>query len=670
MSFFWFLVMVGCGQDAEKEAPASALPAEPEAGARAAAEAPANAGPSDSALRSRLSPEQQEEEARRALELQVLGTAGSDDGKQLHILGDQAASSGALDEALAGVSGAGVTTGRADHRDDGLMGATGTQFGETFGRGGGHADAAYGGGTRDGLFGAAGAERSAEPLPAGLGGRGHKGEATVAQGAKADRQGTAAPAAPTVPAGSGDQYARHVETGFVDPAVQPLSTFAADVDTASYSNTRRYLREGTLPPAGAVRVEEMVNAFAYDYAAPTGAPIATYTELTTAPWARDRLLLRIGVKAREVPAHEPVARNLVFLVDVSGSMANDDKLPLVRRALTSLAYALGPHDHVAIVTYAGHAGVALPPTSGADAYRVLAAIDDLTAGGSTAGAEGIRTAYALAREHFDTGAVNRVILATDGDFNVGVSDDASLVRLIEEERESGVYLSVLGVGRGNLQDAKMEALADHGNGTYAYLDSDLEARRVLVDGLNGSLVTVAKDVKLQVEFNPANVGGYRLVGYEDRRLADRDFNDDRKDAGDVGAGHAVTALYELIPAEGAAGVDMLRYQASSPSAAGAHSDELATIKVRYKSPEGGASQKLSFLVRTAVTPFKEARVDTRWAATVAGFGLLLTGSRSVDGYDWADVRSAARAAVGADPRGERKEFLELVDRAEALSDRG
>ncbi len=663
MSFFWFLVMVGCGQDAEKEAPASALREAPGEGAKAAA-APTERGPSDSALRSRVSPEEQREEARRALELQELGTAGSDDGKQRDILGDQAGTSQALDEALAGVSGAGVTAGRADHRDDGLMGATGTQFGETVGRGGGHADAAYGGGAVDHLGGASGTERPAEPLPAGLGGRGHKGESTAAQGAKVDGRATAAPA------GAGDTYARHVESGFVDPAVQPLSTFAADVDTASYSNTRRYLREGSLPPAGAVRVEEMVNAFGYDYAAPTGAPIATYTELTTAPWARDRLLLRIGVKARELPAHEPVARNLVFLVDVSGSMANDDKLPLVRRALTSLAYALGPKDHVAIVTYAGHAGVALPPTSGADAYRILAAIDDLTAGGSTAGAEGIRTAYALAREHFDTGAVNRVILATDGDFNVGVSDDASLVRLIEEERESGVYLSVLGVGRGNLQDAKMEALADHGNGTYAYLDSELEARRVLVEGLTGSLVTVAKDVKLQVEFNPANVAGYRLVGYEDRRLADRDFNDDRKDAGDVGAGHAVTALYELVPAEGAAGVDTLRYQASSPSAAGAHTDELATIKVRYKAPEGGASQKLSFLVRTAVTPFKEARVDTRWAATVAGFGLLLTGSRAVDGYDWADVRSAARAAVGADPRGERKEFLELVDRAEALSNRG
>ena len=346
-----------------------------------------------------------------------------------------------------------------------------------------------------------------------------------------------------------EQYGPIKETGFALVVNRPLSTFSIDVDTASYANLRRFLREGRLPPADAVRIEELINYFDYDYPEPEeGEPFGIVTEMAACPWAPSHRLVHIGLRSKPVATADLPPNNLVFLLDVSGSMASAHKLPLLKKSFSLLARQLRPQDRISIVVYAGAAGMVLPPTSGAEKTDILATLSRLEAGGSTAGGAGIRLAYRLAREHFIQGGNNRVILATDGDFNVGVSSDGELVRMIEQERESGVFLTVLGFGTGNLKDSKMEQLADHGNGNYAYIDTLLEARRVLVEQLGATLLTVAKDVKLQVEFNPAQVRAYRLIGYENRRLRDEEFNDDRKDAGDLGAGHSVTALYEVIPA--------------------------------------------------------------------------------------------------------------------------
>ncbi len=471
------------------------------------------------------------------------------------------------------------------------------------------------------------------------------------------------------PSTNQDQYAAIDEHRFVDVGDDPLSTFGIDVDTASYANVRRYLEAGQAPPRDAVRIEELINYFAYAYEPPEGdAPFTTQAEVTEAPWAPGHRLVRIGIQGREVVGRAVPPRNLVFLVDVSGSMSGDDRLPLVKRGLQMLAGELGPADHVALVAYAGTAGVVLPPTRGDRTAEITDAIARLGAGGSTAGAAGIRGAYALAQRNFQAGAVNRVILATDGDFNVGVSSESELLQLIEAERDGGVALTVLGVGRGNLQDAKMELLADHGNGNYAYIDGYAEMEKVLREEVSGTLVTIAKDVKIQVEFNPARVSSYRLLGYENRALAARDFADDTKDAGEIGAGHRVTALYEVVPArpERAARPPALRYQADRPLTEAGASDELLTVHVRYKAPTGDTSSLLSFPVVDRGGGFADASVDTRWAVAVAGYGMLLRDSPDRGALDWSWVRRAARESLGEDPRGYRAELLGLVEKARRL----
>ena len=481
--------------------------------------------------------------------------------------------------------------------------------------------------------------------------------------------------------GDREQYAPIEEVGFRRPTDTPLSTFSIDVDRASYANVRRMLTDGHLPPPDAVRVEEFVNAFDYGLTAPGAQdthPVRVETETAVCPWAPDHRLLRIALQARRVEMADLPPVNLVFLLDVSGSMGSADKLPLVQQAMRLLVGALRPQDRVAIVVYAGASGLVLPPTAGSDRRTILRALDRLQAGGSTAGGAGLRLAYDVARQHFDARAVNRVILATDGDFNVGASSDAEMLRLVEQERESGVLLSVLGVGTGNLQDAKMERLADHGNGAYAYLDSIREAERVLVREVGGTLVALAKDVKLQVEFNPAAVAGYRLLGYENRALAAEDFVDDRRDAGELGAGHSVTALYEIVPAGHPAppetpGVDPLRYQRPTQLTEAAAAGEIATVSIRYKpSTDGGtfAEESVPFGVAVAsgpASPVEAASEAMRWATAVVEAGLLLRRTEHAPGATYEQALALAQGARGADPHGDRAEFIRLVETARALT---
>ena len=431
-------------------------------------------------------------------------------------------------------------------------------------------------------------------------------------------------------AGAGDTYAKIEENKFFDARKDALSTFALDVDNASYTNVRRFLNEGQLPPRDAVRVEEMLNYFHYDYPAPAASspdPVRISTELAGCPWNPAHQLARIGIQARKVETASLPPANLVFLVDVSGSMTADDKLPLVKTGLKLLVKQLRPQDHVALVVYAGAAGLVLPPTPGSQPQVILDALDRLQAGGSTAGGAGLRLAYSTARQHFLKQGNNRIILATDGDFNVGESSEAATEQLITEQRESGVFLTVLGCGRGNLRDSRMETLADKGNGNYAYLDNLDEAGRVLVAQFGGTLFTVAKDAKLQIEFNPARVAHYRLVGYENRLLAAEDFNNDRKDAGELGAGHTVTALYEIVPVGSAQPlIDPLKYQSTqnlTTSLARPTAGEVLTVKLRYKQPQGLVSKLLTQPLAGAPQPLAKASADFRFAAAVAQFGMLL-----------------------------------------------
>lgn len=467
-----------------------------------------------------------------------------------------------------------------------------------------------------------------------------------------------------------EDYALIEENRFHSVTQTPLSTFAADVDTASYSNVRRFLKEGTLPPKDAVRIEELINYFRYEGQDPDGEhPVRIDAETALCPWNADTRLVRISVRTKAIDMAQLPPINLTFLVDVSGSMQSADKLPLLKRSLALLAEQLRPQDRVAITVYAGAAGVVLPPTSGAEKAKILGVLERLEAGGSTAGAAGIQLAYATARESFRAKGVNRVILATDGDFNVGVSSDSELVRLIEKERESGIFLSVLGFGTGNLKDAKMEQLADRGNGSYAYIDSLLEARRALVEQAGASLATVAKDVKLQIEFNPHRVDSYRLVGYENRLLEAEDFNDDKKDAGEMGAGHVVTALYEIVPKGGKslADVDELRYQQSRPQLGGGKDAELLTVKVRYKQPDGDTSRLMVQSLRDEERTMAQASEDFRFAAAVAQFGLLLRGSEFKKDANYQNVVQLAESARGPDADGRRTEFVYLAKTAASLS---
>ena len=473
--------------------------------------------------------------------------------------------------------------------------------------------------------------------------------------------------------GAGDTYATITENRFQDAGKNPLSTFALDVDGASYTNVRRFLNEGQLPPRDAVRVEEMLNYFTYHYPAPpTGSPdpVRISTELTACPWRAGHQLARIAVQARHVETASLPPANLVFLVDVSGSMMEPDRLPLVQAGLKLLVRQLRPQDRVSLVAYAGAAGLVLPATPGSQAQTINDAIDRLQAGGSTAGGAGLRLAYAVAAQNFQREGNNRVILCTDGDFNVGESSAAALEQLITQRRETGVFLSVLGVGRGNLRDAQMELLADKGNGNYGYLDNLDEARRLLVAQFGGTLFTVAKDVKLQVEFNPARVKHYRLVGYENRALAAEDFNNDRKDAGELGAGHTVTALYEIEPVNSPTPlIDKLKYEPMAPQfpAPTATGTELLTVKLRYKTPQGTVSQLLSQPLAGAALPLEKASADLRFALAVAEFGLLLRQSEQRGTATYAHAIALAEGARADDDDGYRAELVRLLKLAQGLS---
>jgi Ca-activated chloride channel homolog len=471
--------------------------------------------------------------------------------------------------------------------------------------------------------------------------------------------------------GNREQYGRIEENPFLAVSAHALSTFSIDVDRAAYSNVRRFLMQGQLPPRDAVRIEELVNYFPYGYAEPDeDAPFAVHTEVAPAPWKPQHRLVRIGLQARRLTMDQAPPSNLVFLIDVSGSMQPPNKLPLLKAAFRLLVSELRARDRVAIVVYAGSAGLVLPSTPGNHKEQILAALDRLEAGGSTAGGAGIRRAYDEAVANFIRGGNNRVILATDGDFNVGVSSDAEMIRLIEEKRKTGVFLTVLGFGEGNLQDAKMEQIADHGNGNYAYIDNLMEARKTLVHELGGTLFTVAKDVKIQVEFNPARVRAYRLIGYENRMLADEDFTDDTKDAGEVGAGHSVTALYEIVPVGVETDVtvrspDSLRYQTSVPAPRAApDGGELLFVKIRYKRPDGDTSRLLSRAVPDRMATSLSA--DFRFQSAVAEFGLLLRESPHRGNADIGRVIATAREALGPDPEGYRAEFVRMAQAAQAI----
>ena len=481
---------------------------------------------------------------------------------------------------------------------------------------------------------------------------------------------------------AGERYARFDENRPRTPSEQPLSTFSIDVDTASYANVRRFLTSGRLPPPDAVRIEEMVNYFRYDYPQPGGdRPFSVTLEAAECPWHSGRRLVRIGLEGRDIDRRERPAGNLVFLIDVSGSMSAANKLPLVKQALAMLVEELTENDSVAIVTYAGDAGVKLPATSGDQKGKILTVIESLSSGGSTHGSAGINLAYEQAAERFIPGGVNRVILATDGDLNVGVTSDEALVDLIKQKAAGGTFLTVLGFGEGNLQDTKMEKIADNGNGAYAYIDGAREARKVLVEQLTGSTITIAKDVKIQVEFNPAQVASYRLLGYENRIMAAEDFRNDRKDAGEIGAGHSVTALYEIElvgdGGEGSAGVEPLKYQPPQPKPApeaglidGETSRELLTVKLRWKKPDGDASTLDEVPLVDRGGAFEQASADLRFAGAVAAFGMVLRNSEYKGEATLPLVAKIAAGALGPDRGGYRAEFLDLVRKAETLRDGG
>ncbi|WP_183108128.1 von Willebrand factor type A domain-containing protein [Massilia sp. Dwa41.01b] len=471
-----------------------------------------------------------------------------------------------------------------------------------------------------------------------------------------------------------DKFPDKTANGVVLVEEQPVSTFSTDVDTASYAYVRRQLTEGQLPPAAAVRVEEMVNYFPYDYVRPTNRaqPFALTTNVMPSPWSADKQLVHIAVRGYDVKAAERAPMNVVLLVDVSGSMGPQDRLPLLKQGFHLFAQQLRPQDRIAIVTYANGTNVALEPTSGKDRQKILDAIDALGAGGGTAGGAGLQRAYAMAERHFDAKAVNRVVLATDGDFNVGVSDPRELEKFIAEKRKSGVYLSILGVGEGNLNDALMQRLAQSGNGNAAYIDSLLEARKTLSEELGSTMFPIANDVKVQVEFNPARVAAYRLVGYETRMLARQDFKDDKVDAGDMGAGHSVTAIYEITPAAAAGKlVDPLRYGADrgKKAANAATGDELCFVRLRYKLPGESSSRLVEQPVRAASDhkTLQAAPLDARFAVAVAAFGQRLRGEPQVMGYSHAEIADLANGARGVDSEGYRAEFVRLVRQAEALA---
>jgi Ca-activated chloride channel family protein len=467
-----------------------------------------------------------------------------------------------------------------------------------------------------------------------------------------------------------EEYSRINDNEFKSCQKDPLSTFSIDVDKAAYSNVRRYLSKGQMPPPDAVRSEEMINYFPYDYPQPASQnPFSIVSEYTDCPWNKAHQLVHIGIQGKIITKENLIAHNLVFLIDVSGSMSSPDKLPLVKDGIRLLVEELRPQDKVSIVVYAGAAGMVLAPTS--DKQKIKEALNKLEAGGSTAGGEGIELAYKIAKENFIKEGNNRIILATDGDFNVGVSSEGDLTRLIEKKREEGVFLTVLGFGTGNYKDSRMEQLADKGNGNYFYVDNLLEAKKTFVKELSGTLFTIAKDVKIQLEFNPAYVKAYRLIGYENRALADEDFNDDKKDAGELGAGHSVTALYEIIPAgstEEIKSVDSLKYsKGKNVSSTGALNEELFTVKFRYKLPKEKESVLITHVQKSTKKSFDLASDNLRFASAVASFGMLLRDSEFKKDLTYRDVISIAKSSKGKDDDGYRAEFIRLAEVAELLS---
>lgn len=466
-----------------------------------------------------------------------------------------------------------------------------------------------------------------------------------------------------------EEYAKVTENDFKEVLKNPLSTFSVDVDGASYSNARRFLTQGYLPAEGAVRIEEFINYFTYNYPQPTGEdPFSIYTEMGECPWNPENKLVHIGLQGKNVPKEDMGNSNLVFLLDVSGSMDAPYKLPLLKSSFGMLVDQLGEKDRIAIVVYAGAAGVVLPSTSCTDKATILKALDKLEAGGSTAGGEGIELAYKIAQENFIKEGNNRIILATDGDFNVGPSSSAALVKMIEEKRESGVFLSVLGFGMGNYKDSKMEELADYGNGNYYYIDDLFEAKKVLVSEMGSTLLTIAKDVKIQIEFNPAKVAKYRLVGYENRVMQNEDFANDKKDAGEIGASHTVTALYEIVPV----GKDVVhtqteyKYQTTGITENAYKRNELATVKFRYKKPDGDTSILLEQVITEKNQTLKETSNDYRFSAAVAEFAMLLRDSEYKGTTTYAHILELANNAKGADVEGCRAQFIDLVTMAKSI----
>ncbi|MGB2908504.1 MAG: von Willebrand factor type A domain-containing protein [Candidatus Aminicenantaceae bacterium] len=467
-----------------------------------------------------------------------------------------------------------------------------------------------------------------------------------------------------------EEYSRIYENIFLPALSNPLSTFSIDVDTASYANVRRFLNSNQLPTKDAVRIEEMINYFTYAYPEPgRKQPFALYTEISSCPWDTRHRLIHIGLQGRKLETEELPASNLVFLLDVSGSMSSPNKLPLLRQAFKLLVNELSPRDRVAIAVYAGAAGLVLPSTATSQKDRIISAIERLNAGGSTAGGAGIQLAYKVAEENLIPGGNNRIILATDGDFNVGVSSTSELVRMIEEKREKGIFLTVLGFGMGNYKDGRMEELADKGNGNYHYIDNLMEAKKVFVDDMRGTLFTIAKDVKLQVEFNPAKVKAYRLIGYENRMLKKEDFADDRKDAGELGAGHTVTALYEIIPygsEEEIPSQGDLKYQQTRIDPRAFKSKEILTVNLRYKEPDADKSRLIRHPLEDQTVGLDRASADFKFSAAVAAFGMLLRESEFKGDASYVGVLELARAGRGLDHHGYRAEFIQLVEKTRLL----
>ncbi len=485
-----------------------------------------------------------------------------------------------------------------------------------------------------------------------------------------------APAANYIPLNT-ESYDSIAENKIFKAITDPLSTFSIDVDTASYSNTRRFLEQNQKPPVDSIRIEEMINYFSYDYAAPNNEPFSVNLETAQAPWDSSKKLVRIGIKGKEIQVDKRPASNLVFLIDVSGSMDSSEKLPLVKSAMTMMVDKLDKNDRVSIVVYAGAAGLVLEPTTGDQKTNIIKALDRLKAGGSTNGAGGIELAYKTASQNFIKGGVNRVVLATDGDFNVGTTSRDGLLDLVKKHADKNIYLSILGFGMGNYKDGMMETLSNKGNGNYAYVDNLNEARKVMVEQMSGTLITIAKDVKIQVEFNPKLVESYRLIGYENRILNHEDFNDDKKDAGDIGAGHTVTALYEITPAGATSaasqsGVDALKYQAQAQAKEGKLNDqtsasgELLTVKLRYKRPDGDVSKKIEMVLQNTDRKFNSASSSFQFASAVAMFGMHLRESTHVKSVTLSQIKEIAKSSIGEDKNNYKKDFIELMDKYENI----